>query len=59
MSVLPGPLLCRRDPGSFATRGWQGAEAGPDLGRFLPASVSHLGQGSDRDKPMHSQVRLM
>lgn len=51
--------LCRRDPGSFAPRGCQGAEAGPDLGRFVPASVSRLGLGSDKDKPMHTQVRLM
>lgn len=41
---------------SFAGETWQlcnrgllGAEAGPDLGHFLPVSVSHLGQGSDRD----------
>lgn len=51
---------------SFAGETWQlcnwgllEAEAGPDLGCFLPVSVSHLGQGSDRDEPKHTQFRII
>lgn len=57
MSVLSGPLPCRRDPAALQP-GAVGAEAGPDPGCFLPVSVSHLGQGSDRDEPKRMQVRI-
>lgn len=58
MSVLSGPLLCRGDLATLQP-GVLGAEAGPDLGRFLPVSMFHLGQGSDRDEPKHTQFRII
>lgn len=39
--------------------GCQEAAAGPDLGCFLPVSVSHLVQGPDRDNPKPLQVRIL
>lgn len=58
MSVLPQALLQERPCEVFCTPGLSGLRLDLDLGRFCLRLWHRLGLGSDKDKPMHTQVRL-